>query len=146
MKYDELVSAGRIRPEKISQKEVSQAMELAERDLRVARKMGTDERDWGFVVAYNAVLQAARAYMFSEGFRPASAEAHKNTLAFMAVALGKTHQALVTYLDRMRRKRHRVVYDQAGLISEKELRGLLARAQEFVVLVRQKLAGHRDAT
>ena len=114
-------------------------MELALRDLRVARKMLAEERDWAFVAGYNAVLQAARAYMFSEGFRPTTAEAHKNTLAFMEVALSGKHGRLITYFDRMRKKRHQAVYDQAGLISEKEAADLLARAEEFVALVQRKL-------
>lgn len=139
MKYDELLKAGRIRREKISQAEILQSMELAERDLRTARKMMPEERDWGFAIGYNAVLQVSRAYMFSEGFRPASTEGHKNTLAFMEVALGKEHRRLVTYFDRMRKKRHQAVYDQAGLITEKEAKDLLARAEEFVAMVGRKL-------
>ena len=135
MKYDELLSSGRIRKETISQGEILRALELAERDLRTARKLMDEERDWGFAVAYNAVLQASRAYMFSQGFRPASAESHKNTLAFMEVALGKEHKRLVTYFDRMPKKRHQAVYDQVGLISEKEAANLLARAEQFVALV-----------
>ena len=139
MKYDELLNSGRIRRETISQPEVLRVMEVADRDMRTARKMMDEERDWGFAVGYNAVLQASRAYMFSQGFRPASAESHKNTLAFMEVALGKEHRQLVTYFDRMRKKRHQAVYDQVGLISEKEAVDLLARAEEFVAMVRRKL-------
>jgi len=139
MKYDELLKAGRIRRERISQAEILRSMELAERDLRTARKMMDEERDWGFAVGYNAVLQASRAYIFSQGFRPASAESHKNTLAFMEAALAKEHRQLVTYFDRIRKKRHQAVYDQAGLISENEAVDLLARAEEFVALAQRKL-------
>ena len=49
--------------------------------------MGED-LDWVFTVAYNAALQAGRAFMFAKGYRPASAEGHKNTFAFLATALG----------------------------------------------------------
>ena len=139
MKYDDLINSRRIYREEISGEEVRQAMALAERDLRAARKIMQDELDWGFAVGYNAVLQASRAYMFAKGYRPASAEAHKNTLAFMALALGRKHEALVMYFDRMRVKRHRAVYDQPGLITRREADDLLARAEDFVALVRERI-------
>jgi len=145
MTYDELLSSGRIRRENISLAEVRRAMELAERDLRAARKIMKEERDWGFAVGYNAVLQASRACMFAQGFRPASAESHKNTLAFMQVALSQKQRSLVTYFDRMRKKRHQAVYDQAGLITAQEGRDLLKRAEEFVALVRRKLSDQGQA-
>ncbi len=140
MKYDELLKSRRIRAERIAQKEVRRAMELAERDLRTAQKMMGEDRDWGFAIAYNAVLQASRACMFSQGYRPAGAESHKNTFAFMRVALGRNRHKLVTYFDRMRTKRHQALYDQAGLITETEAKGLLAKAEDFVNLIRRELA------
>src|SRR4030067_1490022 len=56
MQYDELLKTGRIRKEKISRAEVRRAIERAERDLRTARKIMPEDWDWGFAVAYNAVL------------------------------------------------------------------------------------------
>jgi uncharacterized protein (UPF0332 family) len=97
--------------------------------------------DWGFAVAYNAVLQASRAYMFAQGYRPAGAEGHKNTFAFMRLAMGKGYEDLITYFDRMRNKRNQAIYDVAGLITQTEARNLFAKATDFVELIRAKLAG-----
>lgn len=72
MAIDALLRSGRIRRESVSRTEVREALKLAERDLRVARKLMGEELDWGFTVAYNAVLQAGRAFMFAKGYRPAS--------------------------------------------------------------------------
>lgn len=141
MKYDELLKSGRIRKERISKAEITQAMERADRDLRTARKIMAEDWDWGFAVAYNAVLQASRAYMFSQGYRPASAEGHKNTFAFMRIAMGKSCEDMITYFDRMRNKRNHAMYDVAGLITETEAKNLFKKAGEFVVLIRARLAG-----
>jgi len=141
MKYDELLRSRRIRKERISKREVQQALKRAERDLKAARKVMAEDWDWGFAIAYNAVLQASRAYMFARGYRPASAESHKNTFAFMRVAMGKKYETLIRYFDRMRVKRHRAIYDVAGLITETEAKSLFAKAGEFVRLVRKKLRG-----
>jgi len=137
MAIDALLRSGRIRREAISPAEVREALKLADRDLRVARKLIGEELDWGFTVAYNAVLQAGRAFMFAKGYRPASAEGHKNTFAFLAAALGPEQADLVTYFDRMRNKRNQAVYGMAGRIAETEARNLLAKATAFVRLVKR---------
>ena len=141
MKYDELLKSGRIRKEQVSRQEIRRAMERAGRDLKTAPKIMAEDWDWGFAVAYNAVLQASRAYMFSQGYRPASTEGHKNTFAFVRVAMGKKYEELITYFDRMRNKRNQAIYDVAGLITETEARNLLANAENFVKLIRRKLGG-----
>jgi len=82
MTIDELLRSGRIRRETISQAEMHEALKLADRDLRVARKLMADETDLGFIVAYNAVLQAPRAFVFAKGYHPPSAEGHKNRSPF----------------------------------------------------------------
>jgi len=129
MEYDELLKSGRIRKEKVSRPEVEQVLALAERDLQTARELIERDLDWSFAVAYDAVLQASRAYMFAQGFRPASSESHKNTLAFLRLAMGKGYEELMTYFDRMRNKRHRAIYETAGLITETEARNILEKAE-----------------
>jgi uncharacterized protein (UPF0332 family) len=95
--------------------------------------------DWGFAIAYNAILQASHAFMFSEGYRPTSHEGHKNTFAFMRIAMGKPYEDLITYFDRVRNKRNQAMYDIAGKISESEAKTLFKMAVDFVVLVKKLL-------
>jgi uncharacterized protein (UPF0332 family) len=137
--FEDLLKKGRIHQEKVSAAEINRALERAERDLKTARKIMAQDWDWGFAIAYDAVLQASRAYMFSQGYRPAAAQGHKNTFAFMIKAMGKDYKDLLTYFDRMRNKRNQAIYDVAGLITETEARNLFKRATEFVALIRDKL-------
>jgi len=141
MDVDHLLNERRIRREPISEAEVRQVLDRAERDLRTAEQVMEIDVDWGFAVAYNAVLQASRAYMFAHGFRPSSRESHKNVFAFMRIAVGDKHKDLITYFDRMRTKRHSAVYDTVGLITETEASNLLARARKYVKMIRQEIAG-----
>jgi uncharacterized protein (UPF0332 family) len=137
MTIDALLRSGRIRRESVSPAEIRDALRLADRDLRVARKIMAEDIDWGFTVAYNAVLQAARAFMFAQGYRPATAEGHKNTFAFLAAALGPEQTDLVGYFDRMRNKRNQAVYGMAGRVAETEARSLLTKATDFVRLIKR---------
>jgi uncharacterized protein (UPF0332 family) len=139
MTIDDLLRSGRIRRETVSRAEIHEALKPADRELRVARKLMADQTDWGFTVAYNAVLQAARATMFAKGYRPSSAEGHKNTFAFLAATLEPEHVDLVSYFDRMRNKRNQAVYGMAGRIADTEARNLLRKATDFLRLVKRLL-------
>lgn len=139
MKYDSLLKAGKIRKQQVSAEEIERAIARAERDLKTARSVMAGDWDWGFAIAYNAVLQASRAFMFSEGYRPASREGHKNTFAFMRVAMGKSYEDMITYFDRVRNKRNQAMYDVAGMISETEAKNLFRMAVDFVALVKKIL-------
>jgi len=110
---------------------------LAERDLKTAEFIVTQDWDWAFAIAYNSVLQACRAYMLSEGFRSRSVEAHKTTFEFMRLALNKEYLDLINYFDRCRIKRHRVIYQSKSSITETELKQLLSHTKLFVAKLKQ---------
>lgn len=145
MKIDELLRKRKIRRHKASPEEIGRILELADRDIRMARLTMAEDWDWAFSIAYNAVLQSARAYMYSRGFRPAAKQGHKNTFAFMRAALGKELASTIGYFDRMRKKRNQAIYDVAGLITEKEARSILKNAVGFVETVKAQIGGNADS-
>jgi len=77
--------------------------------------------------------------MFRLGYRPASVEAHKNTFEFMRFAVDEPLKKSISYFDRVRKKRHRTIYDEVGLITEKEAKELLKRARELLFYIESKL-------
>jgi len=139
MSIERLVKEGTIHPFDATQDEVDRAIEIARRDLALAERLVGESLDWCFSIAYNAVLQACRAYMFHVGYRPASAEAHRATFEFMRSSVGEPFQKSVSYFDRARKKRHRTIYDEVGLVTEKEAKELLKRAKEFLSYVESEL-------
>ena len=139
MSIEELIKEGGIHPFKATQEEIDRAVEIARRDLTLAERISEESLDWCFSIAYNAVLQMCRAYMFRLGYRPASAESHKNTFEFMRFAMDEPFKKSISYFDRVRRKRHRTIYDEVGLVSEKEAKELLKRASEFLSYIKSKL-------
>ena len=104
-------------------------MAIAQRDLALAERILDESLDWSYSIAYNAILQACRAYMFHQGYRPAATEAHKVTLEFMNIAVKEPVKRTIAYFDRVRRKRHRTVYNEVGLVTEKEARQLLHKVR-----------------
>jgi uncharacterized protein (UPF0332 family) len=139
MSIDRLIEEGSIHPFNATQDEVDRAIEIARRDLALAEGILGESLDWSYSIAYNAVLQACRAYMFRLGYRPASSEAHKATFEFMRFAVDEPLRKSVSYFNRVRKKRHRTIYDEVGLITDKEAKELLKRAREFLSYVEIKL-------
>jgi uncharacterized protein (UPF0332 family) len=91
-------------------------------------------------MAYNAILQALRALIYAMGFRPRRAEQHATVALFARQCLGDSHRQQVEFFDQMRRKRHRVMYDQAELIGGQEARQALDLAGRFVKDIRAEIA------
>jgi uncharacterized protein (UPF0332 family) len=139
MSLDKLIADGSVHPFKATSKEIARSMQLAHRDLNQAKRILPESLDWAYSIAYNAVLQASRAYMFHQGYRPASIESHKATLAFMLISVDPQLKETIDYFDRVRNKRHRVIYDEVGLVSEKEAQQLIQKAAEFISWVDMKL-------
>jgi len=139
MSIERLIQEGSIHPFKATQDEVDKALEIARRDLVLAEGIMGESLDWSYSIAYNAVLQTCRAYMFHLGYRPASSEAHKATFEFMQFAMDESFRKSVSYFDRVRKKRHRTIYDEVGLVTEQEAKELLKRAREFLSYIESKL-------
>lgn len=129
MTLDELEREGYIKRLPEDKKKVKDALNLATRDAKVAKDVFKDDYDWAFSIAYNAMLQAIRALMFSKGYRPSGRNQHISVVMFAELFLREEE---VIILDRMRRKRHATIYDTAGMISEKEAENAVERAEKLV--------------
>jgi len=139
MTIEELIKQGSIHPFEATHDEVARTIEIARRDLAVAERLLGENLDWCFSIAYNGVLQTCRAYMFNLGYRPASTESHKATFEFMQIVIEEPLKKSISYFDQVRKKRHRTLYDDVGLISEKEAKELLKKAGEFLSYTESKL-------
>lgn len=132
MSYQKLLKEGKIKRHKASSEEIEHILEIADRDLNVAKQtMGLDW-DWAFTIAYNAALSASRAYMYKLGYRTSSAEAHKTVWLFMLLCLGKEDHDRINFFNRMRIKRNKNIYDLVGIISETEVHQIVRLAEEHI--------------
>jgi uncharacterized protein (UPF0332 family) len=117
------------------------ALGLAKRDLRTAKKLlESGDYDWSLAIAYNAMLQAGRALMFNMGYRPSSSQGHVAMMKFLRAVVGREISGrLIIFMDRVRRKRHRIVYEEAEITSESEVEEGLKWADEFINKVKGML-------
>lgn len=129
MNLDNLEREGYIKKLPVSKRKVEDALGLAKRDIKTARNILEQDRDWAFSIAYNAMLQTIRALMFSKGYRPSGSNQHISVVRFAEMFL---EEESVVLFDRMRRKRHSTIYDTAGIISRKEAGNAVDKAERLI--------------
>ncbi|MBM4467810.1 MAG: HEPN domain-containing protein [Chloroflexi bacterium] len=135
MTYQPLERAGLIEPYRVPQAEIRDLLEVARRDVKTAQELMNIDLDWALIVAYNAALQAGLAFMYAKGYRPRGPDRHKTVIRFLRATLDPSFKSKLNRLDRVRKKRHRAVYRMAGAVSEREAKGTIEFAEEFVALL-----------
>ncbi len=93
---DDLERQGLIRKLPVDRKKVDDALAHARRDLATAGTILANDQDWAYTIAYNAVLQAGRALMFSKGYRPDGANQHVAVVKFAELFLDQPTPSLLT--------------------------------------------------
>ena len=110
------------------------SIKRAYRDIDTARTLIANEKlDWSLAVSYNAMLLTGRALMFDKGYRPSSTEGHAAVVKFLQALLGaEASDRMIMVMDGMRKKRHRIVYEEMDIVSEDEAEQGVRWAEEFV--------------
>lgn len=134
MNLSDLLNKGLVEKFQSDPEQVKNEMEIAKNDRASAKNMLTiQEWGWAHNAAYNAMLQAGRALMFSKGYRPRSSEHHVAVVSFAeAVYSSKFPNEVLQAFSKARLRRSESMYDRAGSISEKQARNLVDKAEIFV--------------
>ncbi len=130
--FSELLKNGRIKEGRFSSKQVKDRLDIAHRDLIAALNNLDTNPEWAYIIAYNAMHQAGRAYLFKKGFRTVGEGHHATVVQFIKQDLESEYADLLTVMDRMRRNRNRATYDKTGTISADEALTAVSTAEEFV--------------
>lgn len=132
MPYDELIKLDRIKTYKATQEEIGRLVSIAKRDLKAAQRNLDDDPDWAYSMAYNALLQANRAVMLTEGYRPRGPDQHATVVTFIREYFQETNPTLSNFFDQMRRKRHRLIYEMIGLVSLSETQQVIEQTKGYL--------------
>jgi hypothetical protein len=113
-----------------SPQEIKSLLTMADRDLKSCRASGLDP-DWQLAIAYNAALQSATAALAAAGYRVARGESHHHrTVQSLEHTIG-CDAALVSTLDKFRKKRNIIDYERAGIVSDQEAREMVELARDL---------------
>jgi len=125
----------------INRELVKNALSLAKIDLKTAKNVFEDkDYDWCLSIAYNAMLQAGRALMFSKGYRPKGKYKHVAVVEFVKSRFGREFSDITLFIfNKTRKKRHTAVYEQVNIVSEEEAKNAINWAERFVKRVEEIL-------
>jgi len=138
MNYQEFVKKGLLRKERIDFKQIGKVIERAYQDLKSAKillKKGYE--DASFRLAYESMLLAGRALVFSFGLRPRALGSHKIVVDFAGEVLGNKYKVLVKKFDQMRRKRNYLIYGIGLAISKTEAENAIKTTEEFIETIKE---------
>ena len=79
------------------------------------------------------MLLAGRALMLDRGYRPSTTKGHVAVVNFLHATLGTgTSGRLIIVMNGMRKKRHRIIYEEMDIVSKDEAEQAVRWAEEFV--------------
>lgn len=134
MPYEELREKGLLEEVRPNFAQVSTLIEQARKDLATARATVSIDREWTYLIAYQAMLRAARALVRAEGLRPRGRDPQRTMVQIVGMILGEGERGLVNAFDRMRRKSQALLEEPGTPISRYEVEGALREAQRFLEL------------
>lgn len=129
--YQDLIEKGLLKEEKINFAQVRKVLYKSKNDLKSAGILSKNiQYENAYELAYEAMLSAGRALAFSLGLRPRAQGSHKIVGELIQRIFGNV--LIVKKLDKIRRKRHYLIYEAGLSISKIEASSALKNAQEFI--------------
>lgn len=142
MAYEELRERGLVEEIRPDFRQISMLLTRASQDSVTAAANIAIDKEWAYIIAYQALLRAAKALIMAEGWRPKGRDQAKTIIMLVGELLGDERRGLVNSFDRMRRKRQDFMDEPHTPIPRYEVEATLRDAQalveKLVVLTRAK--------
>jgi uncharacterized protein (UPF0332 family) len=134
--FQEFIDKGLIKKdEQIDYAQIRSILTKSQRSINSAKLLMADDQENSYQLAYEAMLLAGRALVFSFGFRPRALGSHKIVVDFSKKVLGKETATLVFKFNKMRKIRHYLIYGSGLSISEVDTENAVLSAIKFLKAV-----------
>ena len=134
----------KLRPHAIDWAQIDRFLASADKKLASAHRILAFDEEACLQQAYEAMLKASLGFMFSYGFRARSQPGHHVAIIdFVRARLGNRHAGLLAVVDRLRRKRNMVLYDDRGFVSHHDAEQALESARDYLDVIRADLAARK---
>src|SRR3989304_7641469 len=131
--FQEFIDKGLIKKdEQIDFARIRTVLEKSQRSIQSAKLLMDDDHENSYQLAYEAMLLAGRALVFSFGFRPRALGSHKIVVDFSKKVFGKKIATLVFKFNKMRKIRHYLIYGSGLSISEVDTKNAISSANKFL--------------
>ena len=137
----QLESSRLVRPHKSSLGEIETQFAVVARNLSDASVPQLSD-DGRFLMAYNAAFALSTIALLASGFQAHGDDHHKVTFSTLPATMGNHMTFLADYLDRCRRKRNNIQYDQVNVATKSEAEELYKKVLTFRADVLEWLEGN----
>lgn len=138
--YQGLIEKGLLKKEKVDFIQIRKVLNKAQNDLKSAKiLLHENQEENAFELAYEAMLSAGRALVFSFGLRPRAQGSHKVVIEFAKIILKNSPDILIKKFDKMRQKRHYLIYGIGLAISKTEAENAIKNAAEFIEKIKNSV-------
>ena len=128
---------GQLRVHKTSKREIAELLKAIDRDLSDSQLPGLSA-DRRFATAYSAALLVATMALAASGYRAQQEGHHYWSIRSLAFTL-KLDAKTIDQLNAFRRKRNIADYERVGMVSEREIKKMIALAKELRATVMEWL-------
>jgi hypothetical protein len=123
------LESGQLRAHKASKAEIAELLKAIDRDLADSQVKGLSA-DRRFATAYSAALLVATLALAASGYRAQHEGHHYWSIQSLAFTMKITADT-IDQLNAFRRKRNMADYERVGLVSEQEIKKMVALAGEL---------------
>ncbi len=128
---------GLVNSQKADFGQIKKILGKAKQTIASANILVEDDHEAAFTLAYESMLKTSLALMLSRGYRPKTQLGHHKTLVMFAKDILNDFSGLISTYDRMRQKRHKLIYDVSAVgLSEAKNACIIAQKYYSIVLER----------
>jgi uncharacterized protein (UPF0332 family) len=129
----EFINKGLVKKdEQIDFSQIQGVLAKSNRSIESAKMIMDKDPENSYQLAYEAMLLAGRALVFSFGYRPRAAGSHKIVVDFSEKVLGEEFSKLVFKFNKMRKIRHYLIYGTGLSVSEMDAKNAISSATTFL--------------
>lgn len=144
MTWKKLVEKGDLQKKPISSKEIDGILSKARKCLSASEILLKEKiHEPAFKEAYDAMLLASRALMFSLGYKPRTVGAHTITINFCELYFGKETKLIIEKFKRMKQKRNYLIYGAGLMVSMTETKNSIKSAKDWIDIIEEEILKHR---
>ncbi len=136
--FQTYLRGGLIKPQNPDFKQIEQQITRSEKDLKACGMLITADPEWASAIAYQSMLRAGRALLFSKGYLPCDGRQHKTVVEITGEILGKEF-AIIKRFDLMRKRRNVFFYDSCDFHGSSEAKKAVETAGILLQKIKQEI-------
>jgi uncharacterized protein (UPF0332 family) len=140
------IKNGFLKKQKANFKQIEKQLVRAEKDLLAGAILLEKDPEWAATIAYQAMLRAGRALLFSYGFLPADGRQHKTVVEVTGKILGEQFDLVVSQFEKLRKKRNIFFYESVDSGNKGEAMLAAEIAKTLISTIKKKVSEHDPQT